>query len=169
MLSKDPYTTETEYTYEEYRKMCLAVTLHNPKIMMVIAGMEALYAVMTAIFIKLDHRAFMLIGITLLVAWPVFMMSRINTYIKNSCRSATTKHNTRSRISFKEDHLESVSNIGKSRLPYSDISRILENSSRYYIFGRDNVSYIIKKENCSPELSEKLKNLAAEHRKEVKA
>lgn len=169
MLSKDPYTTETEYTYDEFRKMCLAMTLHDRKMMMVITAMEAMFAVMTGVFIMLDLRAFMLIGLALLAAYPVFMISRVNTYIKDGFRSTTTMRNTRSRISFKEDHLESVNNIGKSRLAYGDITRILENNTRYYIFGPDTISYIIKKENCSPELLKKLAELKKEHGKEVKA
>lgn len=132
MLSKDPYTTETEYTYDEFRKMCLAMTLHDKKMMMVIAAMEAMFAIMTGVFIMLDLRAFMLIGLALLVAYPVFMISRVNTYIK-------------------------------------DGFRILENNTRYYIFGPDTISYIIKKENCSPELLKKLAELKKEHGKEVKA
>lgn len=117
MLSKDPYTTETEYTYDEFRKMCLAMTLHDKKMMIVIASMEAMFAIMTGVFIMLDLRAFMLIGLALLVAYPVFMISRVNTYI----------------------------------------------------FGPDTISYIIKKENCSPELLKKLAELKKEHGKEVKA
>ena len=132
MLSKDPYTTETEYTYDEFRKMCLAMTLHDKKMMMVIAAMEAMFAIMTGVFIMLDLRAFMLIGLALLAAYPVFMISRVNTYIK-------------------------------------DGFRILENNTRYYIFGPDTISYIIKKENCSPELLKKLAELKKEHGKEVKA
>ena len=123
--------------------------------------MELLFAVITGVFFMLGSRPFMIIGAALTVCYPIFTLSRMNTYMKDAFNSNTNMRNARSRITFKEDHLESVSNISKSNLPYRDISRILETGTHYYIFSVRNTSYIIKKENCSPELLECLRSLKA--------
>ena len=154
----DIYTTETEYTFPEFRKMCIAQTLNDRKMMLVMIGIEALFAMIRA-------RAFLLIALGLVVAYPMFMISRINTYIKDGFRSTTTMRNARSRITFREDHLESVSNIGRSKLAYADIDRILETGTHYYIFGKKEQSYIVKTENCSPELLERLQGIYRDCRK----
>ena len=165
MVVKDPYTTETEYTYEEFRKMCIAQTLHDKKMMLVMLGIEALFIVLAGVFIVIRSRAFMMVALGLTAAYPMFMISRINTYIRDGFRSTTTMRNAKSRITFLEDHLESVSNIGRSRLAYEDIDRILETGTHYYIFGKKEQSYIVRKENCSPELLERLRGVKAEHGK----
>ena len=161
----DIYTTETEYTFPEFRKMCIAQTLNDRKMMLVMIGIEALFAVIAAVFVMIRARAFLLIALGLVVAYPMFMISRINTYIKDGFRSTTTMRNARSRITFREDHLESVSNIGRSKLAYADIDRILETGTHYYIFGKKEQSYIVKKENCSPELLERLQGIYRDCRK----
>ena len=161
----DIYTTETEYTFPEFKKMCIAQTLHDRKMMLVMIGIEVLFTVIAGVFVMIRARAFLLIALGLVAAYPMFMISRINTYIRDGFRSTTTMRNAKSRITFQEDHLESISNIGKSKLLYTDIDRILETGTHYYIFGKKEQSYIVRKENCSPELLERLKEITAEHRK----
>ena len=138
----DIYTTETEYTFPEFRKMCIAQTLNDRKMMLVMIGIEALFAVIAAVFVMIRARAFLLIALGLVVAYPMFMISRINTYIKDGFRSTTTMRNARSRI-----------------------DRILETGTHSYIFGKKEQSYIVKKENCSPELLERLQGIYRDCRK----
>ena len=73
----DIYTTETEYTFPEFRKMCIAQTLNDRKMMLVMIGIEALFAVIAAVFVMIRARAFLLIALPWLLACGIVQIRRL--------------------------------------------------------------------------------------------
>lgn len=69
--------------------------------------------------------------------------------------------------SFFDDYLEEKTENSYEKFEYSMIHKVIENDSNFYIMKSENQSYIIVKNNCSPELIEFISDLKSKNTENI--
>lgn len=149
---KPLFTTHTEYTYEEYRKMCSVVRNKIQKMnLRIIAGFIALFICFICLFL-LKEYGFALSFFIAAFGFPVATNIVLKLSVVKEWKTNKIIKNMRAKYSFFEDHFEVDNESGHTSIYYDNIFKILETGTNIYIMISENQSMIIIKKNCSPEL-----------------
>ena len=140
------YETETEYTYDEYKKMQNIICIRRiyPTIIILFIA---------AIVVISSNNKYFYIGyaIMFVIAALLILMERA-IRIKRGWRLNSTAEKSINKYVFLEDHFEEESNGDKQYIYYKDIYRIIETKTDLYIRTSIDRAFIIKKDKCSNEL-----------------
>ena len=153
MTETEPlFTTYTEYTYEEYKKMCSVIRNKIQKMnLRIIAVFVALFISFICLFLQKDYGVALSFFIAAL-AFPVVVNIVLKLSVFKAWKTNKILKNMTSRYSFFEDHFEVDNKLGHSSIFYNNIFKILETGTNMYIMISGNQSMIIINNNCSPEL-----------------
>ena len=149
---KPLYETTTVVTLEEFRKLNHA--LSNRRLMAaVILAAEIILAVLLVLSIR-NHGSSTQIYVIMLIllpgiAWFVPRYLERRMYLANE-----TANNMVMKTQFYADHLEQHSKLGNSSVKYTDLKKIIETGTNFYLLVSKTQSIIIVKNHCHPKLSD---------------
>lgn len=150
------FTTQTIYSFSEYKRWCLTLSQKRAKI---ITGVPiALFLLYAARFLfePTDTRSKILTLI--IIAFfcgaliGLFYIRRNRQIKKTYYSNQTVQKNGAVTIDFFDDYLISHGTDGYVEYRYANCYRIIETKTNFYIMMATNSGIIIIKQNCSPEL-----------------
>ena len=149
------FTTQTAYTYEEYKKFNFSVMkIKKMAVLFAVTIILYLLVILGWIFIpnnSMSDNFIYIIGILILVEIILVIFIPIN--IKSTYRSNKTMMNGSDvKIDFYNDHFEEASIKGTAKVDYKDLYKIIETKTHFYLMLAKNQGGIIIKQNCTPEL-----------------
>jgi hypothetical protein len=151
------FTTETAYTFEEFKKF-------NYKVMQ--KSVILIYSMLAAIVILVIGKSFFIdwsyIDTALIVA-VIFIAAyfpfSLNKKLKDTYNSNKVMTKTVARFDFFEDGFSEITENATGNFKYADLNKIIETQTNFYLMLAKNAGAIIVKENCSEELIEFIRNL----------
>lgn len=146
------YTTETAYTFEEYKRF------YNALVGKKITALSVLVILTLLLFsfATSNFAGFLLSVILFGILFPII----INKMVKQNYYSdKQLQKNYMCQFSFYQYYFEVKTNSGYVKFDYEDIHSIKETKTHFYIMKSVNQAYLIVKANCSPELIEFLSNM----------
>ena len=148
---KPLYETTTVITLDEFRKLNHA--LSNRRTMVaVILLIEAVLAGLLVFSIRSHNRSSIQLYVIMLILLPAISWF-IPRYMERRMYLANeTAHNMVMKTEFYEDHLEQHSLRGHTSVKYTDLQRIIETSTNFYMLVSKTQSIIIVKDHCHPKL-----------------
>lgn len=149
------FTTQTAYTFDEYKKFNKKLTLHK---FLLILLMILLLTVLFTILLK--NSIYMVIMLLYIIIICILFPVMINRNLKKIFYA--DKHLQKNGLytyHFYESHFEVKTNSSYTKFDYDCIHSIIESKTNFYIMKSTNQAYIIVKSNCSPELIEFISNL----------
>lgn len=151
------FETETEYTFEEYRRFCRMVFQRMD-------GMGKKAALLSAAMLILGITGFFrgdtAFGMVFLLAAPLFLAVlrlRMERTVKKAWETNRVTQGIRTRYRFYEDFYEQENDLGYTKVSYEKLYRILETDQNFYLMYGKNQGAILVKERCSQELMEFLR------------
>lgn len=161
------FTTQSVYTYEEYKRFNLAI-MNLRKVISIFAVDIVLLALM-AVTISVTRtmygypnpisRFFFLLAVALLLFCLLFLLATLLSIKTTYESNKAMKRNPVSTVYFYNGHLTETNSKGAVNLAYADIYKIVETKTNFYIMLAKNNGIIIVKQNCTPELIIFLQNL----------
>ena len=144
----DPlYTTQTAYTFDEYKRFNKKLTLN--KLLLIILIILLLTVVLTLLSKNSVYLIMMLLYIIVIcILFPMM----INRNLKKVFYA--DKHLQKNGLRtyyFYESYFEERTNNSYTKFDYDCIHSIVESKTNFYIMKAPNQAYIIVKNNCSPE------------------
>lgn len=94
------------------------------------------------------------------VAWPFVAYFKQKKNVKKAWDSAPVIHDTVYSYKFFEDKMTVNTPNGEANVKYGDIFKVIEDDEFMMIMVSGNRGYLLKKENCSPDLVLFVQNLA---------
>lgn len=98
-------------------------------------------------------------SILLVIAVPLLLYILFNFRCRKNYESNKMLRNFAAIITFDNDKLEQISNVGSLKANYDEIYRIFETDNNFYILVSDNQAINVRKANCSNEMVAFLKEL----------
>ena len=139
------FKTSIKYTFEEYKGFTKAIYRYVYKVhimlLVIIAALLILFAI---------TKNFM--AILAAVAFPLFFVYFMNREIKKVYESNRVLKDNFSVFDFYDKYFEQTNAVSHSVVKYSDIYKIVETGTNFYIMPAVNNGIIISKQNCRPEL-----------------
>lgn len=163
------FTTQTAYTYEEYKRFNYAV-MKVKRMLWLLAACVILFGLFIFFnFVLMPRHEQLFYFLTVLLAclilfavilFAVILSAAVLISIKITYRS--NKHmqnNVVATMHFYGDSLEEETPSGKVSVKYAELSKIIETKTNFYLMLAKNQGIIIVKQNCSPELIDFLQEL----------
>lgn len=146
------FQTETVYTLNEYKRYNHAVLWQVKKVPVRILVIELILLGISYVMKDMTY----ILGALLvpLIFKLVFAVQAKKTYQNNP-----EIHDVHFVCSFYDDYMEQVSRLGKARIYYRQIQKILETGTHFYLMTEKSDGIIVVKENCSKGLIEFLKGM----------
>ena len=149
------YTTETAYTFEEFKKYNIALTIK--KVLLIFLILFLYFVLFTLLWRNL---AFLIIGVIFTAIFGIIFSIVMNKSIKRLYYSDKYfQKNYMHQFSFYQYYFEIKTCNSFTKFDYEDIHSIKETKTNFYIMKSVNQGYLIVKANCSPELIEFLSNM----------
>lgn len=162
------FRTETPYTFEEFNTfsniMYYKVKKMGLKAALVAAGM--LLVALLGFFIGEDKLCWIF-----LIAAPGFLIAmrvRVRSTRKKVWNSAKAMQDIVSYYAFYDDRVTQSNRLGKNEFFYDKLYKIVETPTHFYMMVSENQGMILKKDNCSPELTAFVQALAVKMKGEEK-
>lgn len=149
------FQTETEYTYDEYKKYNHEILYKIRKVSRTILIMELV--LLAAAYMVKDLTYVVAALCVPLIFRIVFFVKAKSTYNKNS-----DIHNVIFSYKIYQNYIEQDSILGNSVVYNSQIQKVLETKTNFYLITGPDSGVILVKKNCSPELIRYLEELKAE-------
>ncbi|MBO4908261.1 MAG: YcxB family protein [Lachnospiraceae bacterium] len=146
------FKTYFKMTYEEYKKMFSMSIRKNWKIYLLCISLPLIISITDIKSIK-EGVLFTLIYI--LIFTVILFVYRKVMYSRNS-RNRDFEETTY----FYEDRLEADTPIAHIRLPYSDLERIIETQTNFYLYISKRSMLIVSKSDCLPDNISFIQNVA---------
>lgn len=145
------YTTQFAHTLEEYIKFNKSAIFTKKKliftmILCAFASIIASYMITKNILLSVII-SLIATGFTILI-----VIVDIKKEIKKAYYSNKTIDNEISDYKFYETEFTETDSHGSTTFPYTDLTRIIETKTNFYLMISNQQGYLIKKDNCSPEL-----------------
>lgn len=159
---KEAYETSLEMNYMEYKNMCQVL---NGRRIIIFAIIISGFLLPSGLFIliwKRDAAGMFILVLTagyLLFLWGVFTCS-----VRKSFSSQKLLGNQHIRYEFLEDHFIVYTDTSRAEIRYPMLYRIIETKTNFYLLLGPNQSFVVKKENCSGELTGFLGELRKRHK-----
>ncbi|MDY4835862.1 MAG: YcxB family protein [Frisingicoccus sp.] len=149
------FQTETEYTYDEYKK-------YNHEILYKVRKVSRTILIMELILLAVAYMAKDLTYVVAALCVPlifsiVFFIKAKSTYKKNP-----DIHNVIFTYKFYPNYIEQESALGNAVVYNSQIQKVLETKTNFYLITGSDSGLILVKRNCSSELLQYLEELKAE-------
>ena len=149
------FQTETEYTYDEYKK-------YNHEILYKVRKVSRTILIMELILLAVAYMAKDLTYVVAALCVPlifsiVFFIKAKSTYKKNP-----DIHNVIFTYKFYPNYIEQESALGNAVVYNSQIQKVLETKTNFYLITGPDSGVILVKKNCAPELIRYLEELKAE-------
>ncbi len=158
------YHTSTEIGFSEYQKLCNAVAGTHTRYWITFVLFEFAILIIAFLYYRngKDLIAWVFAGCA--VVFPLlFMLNQRRIQHKAYYSSKNAKDMTVN-TSFYSDYLMTRTSTGAvTNLKYSQIFRILETKTNFYLLTAENQGTIIVKKNCSPALIAFLQKLKTEY------
>ncbi len=153
------FETKTKYTFEEFQKFNRVVgnKLYKTNLRKYI--LVALCVVIGVFFWITDNIGGTVIFFAYAVAIVVILSAKQKKSEKKLFESNKLMQDMDASLYFYEDSMEESSEVGKTRVAYDKLYRILETETNFYILFSRGQGFIIIKENCSSELISFVRNL----------
>ena len=155
------FKTRTQYTYTEYERLCMTINMQPnrfPKAAVLLCGAFLILSCLFY-FMHLPYVSIVFAGMIVLAPLGIFLSLKMQ--IKKTYAANSLVQDAAVILRFFEDHLEIYSAKGYSYVQYSDIVRILETKTNYYLMISDTTGIIAVKENCEPALQKFIKTMKA--------
>lgn len=157
------YRTTTEIDFSEYQKLCNAVAGAHTRYWITFALFEFAILVIAYLYFRNGKTPIALIFVGCAVVFPlVFMLNQYRIQHKAYYSSKNVKNMTVD-TTFYSDYLMTRTSGNETRLKYSEIYRILETKTNFYVLTAANQGTILVKKNCSPALIAFLRELKNEY------
>lgn len=147
--------TETVYTYDEYKKFNHAILWQVRKIPVVMLVIELV--LLAVCYFTRDITYIVCAVLVPLIFKIVFSINAKSDYAKNPSIQNVTFIYT-----FYPNYVEQASVLGKGRVNYSQVQRVLETPTHFYLVLGQGSGIIILKRKCSEELVSFLQELQAQ-------
>lgn len=151
------FTTETAYTYDEYKRFNLALMRKNLIIIYSLLAALLLLVILSSVLNGWSKFGAYYIPAVVFVA--AYLPFGINLTIKRTYKSNKLITKTVGNFSFYESKVVETTDNATVNYKYSDLSSIIETQTNFYLMIAKNQGMIIVKQNCSAELIEFLKGL----------
>lgn len=149
------YRTITKYTMNEHIKLMTTVNRDSS----MYNGFSAFFmAIMMAtgvyIYIKSGELAVAIVCAVIGISFPLLLELRLKHQAKEVFEKNKETQNLVMELDFYQDHYEQTSQLGNTSVRYSQLYKILENKTNYYLMISPYLGSIVLKDNCSPDLIE---------------
>ncbi|MBR2189743.1 MAG: YcxB family protein [Eubacterium sp.] len=150
-FNKPLYETTTVVTLEEFRKLNHALSSRRSMAAILLA-LEALLAVLLVFSIRNHNKSSTQLYVIMLILLP-FIAYLIPRYLERRMYLANeTANNTVMKTQFFSDHLVQHSNRGNATVKYTELQKIIETSTNFYLLVSKSQTIIIVKNHCHPKL-----------------
>lgn len=157
------YKTQTAYSFEEYSKYNEAVLLKQKGFKAVMITLPVLYVLlMGAVFYSTREisTVFALL-FALLLSTAIFIAS-FKKAVKKTYYSNKAITSCVADFEFYDNYVRELTQNGETKLEYSNIYKIIETKTNFYIMASVNQGFIIVKGNCPDGLIDFIKSIKAE-------
>lgn len=152
------YTTQFTYTLDEYVKFNKTAIFTKKKFIFTIT-----FCIFASILIGYLMTKNILFSVIIFMITAGFTIPIITVDIKKGIKktyySNKTIDNEISDYKFYETEFTETDSHGSTTFPYTDLTRIIETKTNFYLMIADNQGFIILKDNCSSELISFLRSL----------
>lgn len=155
------YTTQFTYTLDEYKKFSNAVNF-SKKNKIILSVFFIILSACFGVFIYYftDDIAYSVFGAVLFLVCFFITIPRIfNKASKKIYESSKLINNEINYYEFFEAEMKITDSRSISTISYTDLTKIIENETNFYLMIADNQGFIILKDNCSSELISFLRSL----------
>lgn len=146
------YKTMTKYNFEEYKKFARN---HYWKGMNMLRFLIIYEIIFIPCFILTKNTTFLCTTILL----PIFLVIFQNIIIKKVYNSSKITHDLEASFEFYQDFFMKKDKTGETKIEYSNIHKIIETKTHFYIMIAINQGYILVKENFPEGLENFIKRL----------
>ena len=155
------YQTETVYTEAEYLRFAKTVQLRVGKLRLKAAAVILCFFVLALFSLADANRQFALFYGIAAVLFPLLLWGISHRRLKQAYASNKSLQGMRYEIRFYKDHMETAGSIGHSSVYYDKLFRVLETERNFYLMVSRNQGVVLIKANCTPELIQFVRGLAA--------
>ena len=148
---KEAYETSVELNYMEYKKMCQVLNGRRIIIItIIISGFLLASGLFLLIMGSIVTGGFFLV---LAAGYPLLLWGVFTRSVRKSFSSQKLLENQHIHYEFLEDRFIARSDISRAEIRYPMLYRIIETKTNFYLLVGPNQSFVVKKENCSGELT----------------
>ena len=148
-----PYETKSKWTIDELKKMNKAALLGMHKLYLaVIIAIEVFLTAGLLMSVYLMDLKLILEFVGMMLILPISLHLITNYRINKSFSTNKIIQNTETTFRFYEDRLETSNDRGTAFVKYTELYRILETKTNFYLFLAKDQAFNIIKADCSPEL-----------------
>lgn len=159
---KEAYETSSEMNYTEYKKMCQVLNGRRIIILaIIISGFLLASGLFLLIMGSIVTGGFFLV---LAAGYPLLLWGVFTRSVRKSFSSQKLLENRHIHYEFLEDRFIARSDISRAEIRYDLLYRIVETKTNFYLLLGPNQSFLVKKENCSGELTAFLGELRKRHK-----
>lgn len=152
------YKTDLLYDYNEYKKFSAVLVLDRIKKRAILLSIIFVaLIIITFIFKDFSYLIGALIGV--IIAIPMSLII-IKIRMKKLWKSSNYVKDKYMEITFDDEKVSSKMGESSTIVKYSDIYKILETKTHFYILVSQNQGFIVKKANCSQEMIDFIKKIA---------
>ena len=159
---KEAYETSIEMNYTEYKKMCQVL---NGRRIIILAIIISGFLLASGLFLLIMGSSvtggFFLV---LTAGYPLLLWGVFTRSVRKSFSSQKLLENQHIHYEFLEDRFIARSDISRAEIRYDLLYRIVETKTNFYLLLGLNQSFVVKKENCSGELTAFLGELRKRHK-----
>lgn len=155
------FTVTCIYDEALYKKFAYTYYKKGSKIIIPTIIISVCSVLLGLLFWTKYHELFYLIlFVAIGVIFPIILKLRIDSMIHKTWASSKLMQNIENTVAFYEDHVEQSNSIGNMKVDYKNLFRILEDNYGIYLMISKAQGICIKKEACSPELIDFIKNIS---------
>lgn len=143
------YKTSTKYTLEEYRKYNLAL-------------MKKTFLIILLFVLFILAEAVLLNSVVLLliaILYVIVFIWAYNRNIKKVFESNKVAQNAEVSFEFYDTYFTQTSENGYGKIEYTNLDKVIETKTNFYLMIAKNQGYILKKENFPEGLAEFLRGI----------
>jgi len=146
------FTIQTDYTEEEFVRFNRTILKKGNRFRrtIILMNVSLIAIAVTAVFYRNDYVALIPIAVLLaFINWYFF--KGIDMRAARNFRQNDAIKDKVFELSFYDDHYEGASDTGKTSILYSNLHKIIETPTNYYIMHGEMTGTIIQKEKCPTE------------------
>lgn len=148
------YSTETNYTYEEYKRFNKMLSFRRSVIIKCII-IEVFVLFMACLMNSLYFVVFSIIYPIILLLLPVFL----NKQSKSIWESNKVAQNLNVKFDFYDTYFIATDENGETRIAYNKLHKIIETKTNFYLLFSKNQGVILNKSNFPEGLSDFLRDI----------
>ena len=154
------YKTTSQITYSEYKKFNIDVFIGRKNIMV--------WLILDALWLVLSIISRDIISMAAALLWPILLILVYYISIKKAYASNKIMQDIATTFEFFDTYLVEKSTVGESVVEYSQLHKIIETKTNFYLMIASNQGYILPKENFPDGLEEFLRNIIIEKKVKYK-